>query len=495
MMFYIVEHWEGVMPIADPPRPPFTRALAERISRLHFEDLPDDVVARARHSILDWLGVTLCGWSDPLVGKLARIMEAERGGTAATLLGSGGMVSASQAALVNGTASHALDFDDVHLPSRVHPSVPVAPAAIAVAERDRRSGKALIAAFVAGVEAQSTIAAAMGEAHYKRGWHNTATFGMFGATAACGSLAGLTADEMQRAFGIAATQAAGLRISFGTMCKPLHAGHAASQGLLAAALAREGFTSRTDALECTDGFAAMLGGEDSLQRMTAMLDERATLDPERFYTRSIIFKFHASCYGTHAPIESALRLREQLSGALPSRLAVRVEPQYMSVCNIATPSSPLEAKFSIRHAVALALLGHDLADGNSFSATMIGDPDVARLRERIDVAGDTGIKRANAHIEAQLADGTALSVSTDASQAETHLTRQGERVEMKFATCARGILSASAIGRAIDICRELDRLEDVATRISALRDPGISRHDAGPACHSAHGPSRASMVN
>lgn len=458
--------------------PPFTRALAERACNLRFADLPQDIVVRTRHSILDWLGVTLSGWQDPLVDKLTRVIEAEGGEPAATLVGSGRKVSASQAALVNGTASHALDFDDVHLLSRTHPSVPVVPAALAVAERDRRDGRALITAFVAGIEVQSAIAAVMGEAHYKRGWHNTATFGMFGATAAAGHLLGLTVEQMQHAFGIAATQAAGLRVSFGTMCKPLHAGHAASQGLTAAALAREGFTSRSDALECADGFAAMLGGEDSLLKMAAALDSHGALDRDHFHTGVIMFKFHASCYGTHAPIESALRLKQQLNGRLPENLDVSVEPQYMSVCNIAVPSTPLEAKFSIRHAVALALLGYDLADGESFSAATRNDPKVIDLRERIRVAGDAGIKRANARIDARLGDGSTLSASGDASRAETDLAHQGRRVEAKFAICAREGINETSIARTVEMCRELERVGDVTTLLAALRTPGTQERDS-----------------
>jgi 2-methylcitrate dehydratase PrpD len=452
--------------------------LADRTSHLRFDDLPGDVVARAKHSILDWIGVTLSGWSDPLVGKLTEFVVAEGGREAATLVGSGRKVSASQAALVNGAASHALDFDDVHLQSRVHPSVPVAPAALAVAERDRRDGKGLILAFVAGVETQSTIAAVMGEAHYRRGWHNTATFGMFGAAAAAGSLGGLTTDQLLDAFGIVATQAAGLRVSFGTACKPLHAGHAASQGLIAAALAREGFSSRRDALECADGFAAMQGGEDSLARMAAVLDSHGALDKDYFRTRSINFKFHASCYGTHGPIESALGLRARLQGALPDRIAVNVEPQYMSVCNIATPKSPLEAKFSIRHTVALALLGHDLADGNSFSQTLIADPAVAGLRERISVVSDAGLKRATARIEARLPDGTTLSADADVSQVEADLDRQRQRIEAKFAACARDHLNDSGIAGIIDICRELEQVADMTELVSALRDLRAPGRDA-----------------
>jgi 2-methylcitrate dehydratase PrpD len=448
-------------------RPPFTRSLAQRIGALRFDALPADVVARAKHSILDWLGVTLAGWSDPLVGKLIRVVDAEGGRPAATLLGLGRKASANQAALINGAASHALDFDDVHLRSRVHPSAPVMPAALAVAERDHLGGKSLILAFIAGVEAQSAIAAVMGEAHYRRGWHSTATFGTFGAAAAAGRLTGLATEAMQAAFGIVATQAAGLRVSFGTMCKPLHAGHAAAQGLMAAALAREGFTSRLDALECADGFAAMQGGEDSLDQMAAALNAAGALDPDVFHTRSIIFKFHASCYGTHGPIESAFRLREQLANTLPERLAVSVEPQYMSVCNIATPTNPLEAKFSIRHAVALALLGRDLADAGSFSTEAIADREVAALRERISVAGDPAIKRANARIDARLADGTILTAGADVSRTELDLVRQGQRVEAKFAALARGSLDEARIAETIEMCRQLEQVDDVSALVSA----------------------------
>jgi len=169
-----------------------------------------------------------------------------------------------------------------------------------------------------------------------------------------------------------------------------------------------------------------------------------------------------------------LRLKEQLNGRLPENLDVSVEPQYMSVCNIASPSTPLEAKFSIRHAVALALLGYDLADGESFAAATRDDPKVVDLRERIRVASDAGIKRANAQIDARLADGTTLSASADASRAETDLAHQARRVEAKFAICAREVINETSIARTIDMCRELDRLADVTTLVAALRTPGAA---------------------
>jgi 2-methylcitrate dehydratase PrpD len=150
----------------------------------------------------------------------------------------------------------------------------------------------------------------------------------------------------------------------------------------------------------------------------------------------------------------------------------------MSVCNIAAPSTPLEAKFSIRHAVALALLGYDLADGESFSAATRDDPKVVDLRERIRVAGDAGIKRANARIDAHLGDGSTLSVSGDASRAETDLAHQARRVEAKFAICARESINEASIARTIEMCRELERVSDITTLVAALRTPGTQERES-----------------
>ena len=441
-----------------------TRALAAHGASLNFDRLPADVITRAKHSILDWVGVTLAGWSDPLVAPLVGFADAEGGAAVSTLLGLGRRSSASQAALINGAASHALDFDDVHLLSRVHPSAPVLPAVLALAERDGLGGRALILSFVAGVEMQSSLGALLGNAHYRRGWHNTATLGAFGAAAACGRLLDLSTEQVQHALGIVATQAAGLRAVFGTMCKPFQTGRAAANGIMAADLARAGLTSRTDIFECAVGFAEIAGEQDFDIRTTAMAHalERAA-DRDDFHTRSIILKYHASCYGTHAPIEAALRLRDRLDGAAPEAVEVVVEPQYMSVCNIATPHDPLEAKFSLRHTVALALLGRDLTDGSGFALAAIDDPQVAGLRDRTTVTSDSGMRRACAQVSVRLRDGRNLVMESDASRAELDLTRQARRVEAKFRALAEPHLGRARADELVGVCRELERVEDIAS--------------------------------
>lgn len=449
-------------------RPPLTELLACRAADISIDRLPAEVVTRAKHSVLDWIAVTLAGWSDPLVQKLVAYCDDEGGRPTATMLGERRKTSLSHAALVNGAASHALDFDDVHLPSRVHPSAPVLPAALALCERDGLSGEALITAFVAGVEVQSGIAATMGDVHYRKGWHSTATLGAFGASAAAGRLLGLSSEELQLAFGIAATQAAGLRAAFGSMCKPLQTGRAAVNGVMAASLARAGFTSRTDILECADGFVEVEGATPTDGGLAALLATTEAWNSDLFYTRSIIFKYHASCYGTHAPIEAGLHLFRLLGDQLPASVRVTVEPQYLSVCNIQTPRDPLEAKFSLRHTVALALMGQDLSFDSAFSMETITNPAVAELRNRITVMSEGIMRRACARVDVTTLDGTDHTIEIDASQPENDLSVQQRRVENKFRALCSTHLSASQIETVIDTCRNLEQLGKVQTLIDLV---------------------------
>jgi len=384
------------------------------------------------------------------------------------MLGERRKTSVSQAALINGAASHALDFDDVHLPSRVHPSAPVLPGALALCERHSLGGEALILAFISGVETQSNLAVVMGDDHYRRGWHNTATLGAFGATAAAGRLLGLSSQELQMAFGIVATQAAGLRAAFGSMCKPFQVGRAAVNGVLAASLAKAGFTSRADILECSEGFVEVEGPAAADRPGLVASTEVWTTD--LFHTRSIILKFHASCYGTHAPIEAALHLSLIMGSRSPRSVRVMIEPQYLSVCNIETPCNPLEAKFSLKHTIALALMGQDLSRDSAFSIEAITNPTVADLRERIAVFAEGSMPRACARVEVTTSDGSVHMVEIDSSKPEQNLAVQGRRVEDKFRALCSTHLSVSQLEAVIDTCRNLEQLERVQVLIDLLSE-------------------------
>ena len=211
-----------------------TKRLSEYIVNLKFSDLPRDVVKGAKLCFLDWLGVTLSGSKEPLTHILSAVAEEQGGKPQATLIGRKKKVSLLQAALINGGASHALDFDDVHLGMMGHPSAPVFPAILALGEWKKITGEQFISAFIAGFEAECRVSSIVYPEHYLCGWHATGTLGHFGAAAACANLLGLSPSQTVYALGIAGTQSSGIKQVFGTMCKPFHAGKAAMNGLLAA---------------------------------------------------------------------------------------------------------------------------------------------------------------------------------------------------------------------------------------------------------------------
>jgi 2-methylcitrate dehydratase PrpD len=434
-----------------------TAALARAGGSVRFEDLTPDALVVAKHCLLDWLGVALAGSREPL----SEILAAELGrgeGREATLIGRADRVSAHTASLLNGAAGHALDFDDMHLAVMGHPSVAVAPAALALAERLGSSGADLLTSFVAGVELECRLGVLLGPSHYERGWHNTATLGTFGAAGACARLLGLDEDRWLHALGIAGTQAAGLKAVFGTMCKPLQAGRAAANGLLAAVLAAGGFTSSQEIVEGPLGFGAT--HSDALAG-TEVLEPLA----DRYLIRDALFKYHAACYFTHSAIESALTLRQR-HGVRPSDIEaveVRVSPEVLDVANIETPDTGLEGKFSLRAVTAMALLGDDTADPGSYSDRRMADPDLVALRDRIRVLGVQTGPVAGA-VSLRTADGRRLSASADTSIPAADLERQGERLTAKFKALAEPVLGRD---RATAIMEVVDRLQD-APRVSEL---------------------------
>ena len=281
-----------------------TKVLARKSAALEYEDLPPEAREIARQCVLDYFGVALAGAGDELVRLVLDELTEAGGAPQASVVGHDGRLPALSAALVNGAAGHALDYDDVNMAMPGHPSVAILPGLLALAEQRRSSGRDVVTAFVAGYETACRIGMALQPGHYNLGFHSTGTVGAFGAAAACARLLGLDAEATAMALGIAGTQAAGLKSQFGTMCKPFHAGKAAQNGLLAARLAARGFSSRADIVECVQGFALTHGPDFAPD--AALATPAAGL-----HLFANLFKYHAACYLTHAPIECARRLREQ----------------------------------------------------------------------------------------------------------------------------------------------------------------------------------------
>src|ERR1700736_1113848 len=357
-----------------------TRLLASKAAGFDYDDLPAAARELARQCLLDYFGVALAGAGDELVRLLLDELTEAGGAPQASVIGRQTRLPALSAALVNGAAAHALDYDDVNMGMPGHPSVAILPGLLALAEIQRSSGREVITAFVAGYETACRIGLGLQPGHYKLGFHSTGTVGSLGAAAACARLLGLDAEATTMALGIAGTQAAGLKSQFGTMCKPFHAGKAAQHGLLAAPFAARGFSSRADIIECVQGFALTHGPDFS--------SEAALATPEAgLHIFANLFKYHAACYLTHASIECARRLREQrrLTPEAVVGIILRLDARWGRVCNIPAPVDGLQSKFSLRQTVAMAFAGVDTASLAAYSAENAHDPALIGLRERIEI--------------------------------------------------------------------------------------------------------------
>lgn len=381
-------------------------SLTRRLAEFATQPLTghDTALQVMRLSLLDWLAVTRAGADEP-VARITRAMVADEGGRAeASVLGLAARLPARAAALANGTASHALDYDDTHFAHIGHPSVAVIPAALAIAERVGASGAALQHAALVGVEASIRVGIWLGRAHYQTGFHQTATAGAFGAGLACARLMGFTADQAAMVLGLLATRASGLKSQFGTMGKPFNAGIAAANGVEAALLVARGFIANPDALEGPQGFGPTHAGVADLAALDGL--------GQAWRFETVSHKFHACCHGLHASLEALASLgpldADQIAG-----IAVRTHPRWLTVCNQPAPTTGLGAKFSYATVLPMAILGHDTARLDSYSDAVCADPGVQELRARVQVTGDDAIAETATHLTVTLRDNTGRSATFD----------------------------------------------------------------------------------
>lgn len=439
-----------------------TRRLAAYASGLTLDRIPAKARTVGKHALLDWLGVTLAGGQEPLVAILKAQADSEGLGDQATLLGLGAKATPSQAALINGAAGHALDYDDVHPAVGGHPSVPVAPVALAIAERDGSSGADLLVAFIAGVETEARIGSLIGDGR-DHGWHQTSTVGVFGAAAAGARLLGLDAERTAMAFGIAGTQAAGVMASFGTMCKPLHAGMAAQAGLRAAEWAARGFTGAADIIEHERGFAATHG---------VKFDTDAALDclGESFFTETILFKHHAACYGTHSAIEAARLIRQNPAFDLDKveKVEIRVHQRITHMCDIPAPVNGLEIKFSLRMTMALALSGEATSSLGVYSEEYAARPALVALRDKVVSIVDNSYGYRGAGVTVHLSDGTALHENFDVAVPESDFAVQEDKLTGKFASLAAPVIGSGNADAAAEVVLRLENQADLRPLAAAV---------------------------
>ena len=431
--------------------PTIAQALGARIHAFGPADLTPKARLRARILTLDTVAVTLAGASMDCVETLCAVPGIADAPGPCTLIGRGAGVSMLDAALVNGTAAHALDYDDFSSVFGGHQSAPILPALVALAEAEGHGGEAVMAAYAIGVETEIRIARAVHFHHYDKGWHPTATLGTFGAAAACAHLMGLSEEQITTALALAVSQAAGVKANFGTMTKPFHVGQCARAGLLSALLARQGFTANPAAFEHGQGFFEVFNGAGTYDPARIFADWAAPLELE---DDGIAIKPYPCCGSAHAAICAALNLRTEtaLDPAQIAKITVLVHPRRLPHTDNPAPKTELQAKFSVQYLVARALLDGAIKLSH-FDEVAISDPRVAALLSNLDARahpemGDHSASQWAAEVIVETQTGARLSHRIDdlmAGGGAVPLTTADMRD--KFMDCAEAIGSTDWASR------------------------------------------------
>lgn len=440
-----------------------TVTLARWLVKTTYADLPAPVRKEGVRTLVNWLGAALGGSSHEAVAHAVAALSPLSGPAQSSLIGRKERFDARTSAFINGIASHVLDFDDTHLKTVIHPSVVICPALLAVAEWKPVMGADFLAAQIAGTEAALRIGNAVYPNHYDVGWHITGTAGVFGAAAAVGRLLNLTEQQMVFALGLAASQPVGLRESFGSMNKSFNPGAAASAGILAALLAANGFDSSPGMIEAKRGWANTVSTKQDYREITEGLGTRfeAALNTYKPFPCGIVL---------HPPIDAALKLRKanKIDPAAIDRVELKVHPLVLELTGKPAPADGLESKFSVYHAVAVAII--EGAGGlKQFSDRAAKDPAVLALRDKVKPVVTPGIHEAQVDMTIVMKDGTKFHQFIEHAVGSVEAPLSDAELAAKFTDLADGILPAAQAKKAMDVCWNVEKLASAAEIAASAR--------------------------
>ena len=416
--------------------------------------------ARALTAVVDTVGVALAGSIEPAAQAVRRTLGPLDPGTRGpcSVWGSSLRASAPDAALANGTAAHALDYDDMCFVSLAHPSAPLVPAIIAAGEHAGVSGPAILDAYIVGFEIQARLGRLMNPRHYQRGWHCTSTLGAVSSAAGAARVLGLDAAAAAHALAIAASSASGLKENFGTMVKPLHAGLAARDGVLAAMLAKSGFTASAKAFDGPQGYLHAFDSErGDLASVTSDLGSRWEIQDT-----GISVKLYPSCAGTHPTLDAVLDLLadERFTADVVQRIDVDVDPIVPTILIYDRPASALEAKFSLPFCVAAAVVFGRVGI-DTFDDGLIRDPRVTSFMPRVTMRVDEEIGKGKpslteARVRVTLADGRVLVREAHGARGYPEKPPSDAELDAKFMACATRVMEETEARRMLASLREIN---------------------------------------
>jgi 2-methylcitrate dehydratase PrpD len=444
------------------PRPGVTQTLARFVVETKWEDIPEQARHEAKRALLNFFAVAIAGCRTEPVELALKTLAEFSGGKQATIVGRTERIDALGAAFLNAAGANVFDYCDTHLPTVVHPTAPLAPALLALAELRRVTGPELLLAFVLGFEIECRVGGAVSPGHYPKGWHITSTCGVFGSAAGAAKLLGLNENQVVWTLGNAATQSAGLCECLGWPAKSVSVGNAARNGLFSALLAEKGFSGPAEPIAGAQGFLAAMGEPPNWAALTEGLGKTWEVNDNSL-------KPYPAGFVIHPLLDCALDWRRQHPGAAVERVAVRGNPLLLQRTDRPEVATGRESQVSLQHAVAAALvLGK--AGLDQFTDACVEDPVVKEMRRKVEVASDPAISTIAVEMDFWTTDGKKHSVSTQAARGSSANPLKDSEIEQKLLDEARSWQPAHDIKPLIDAVWTLDKSGDVST-LAAMTVP------------------------
>ena len=430
-----------------------TKIFSNFVSQATLQNFNDEMIFFSKMSMIDWCGVAYAAKEEPVSKIVTKLIDEEQTKGLSRLISNGKEVSAKSAAFVNGTIGHALDYDDTHFLFTGHPTASAFPTALALGEELGSSIDEIMLAYMCGVEISTRLGHILGYSHYNKGFHQTATSGAFGATLVASKLLKLDAKQIENALGIVSTRASGLKSQFGTMGKPFHAGIAASNGIEAAKLSKLGFVSCENGIECNQGFLKTHAWDETMPEAAINGLGQDFLFPE------IKYKFHACCHGLHAFLEALdeLKTKNNFNPDSIEKISIQTQPSWLQVCNIDSPKTGLEAKFSYKLTAAMSLHGVDTGKLDSYNDEICFDEKIVKTRDKVQVIPNDKMTNTEALIE--LKDGTEIYKNSH----DLNNKIENELLQKKILTKSSSLLSDKLSNEIFDLFKspEKNRAKDI----------------------------------
>jgi 2-methylcitrate dehydratase PrpD len=444
------------------PRPGVTQTLARFVVDTRWEDIPEQARHEAKRALLNFFAVAIAGCRTEPVELALKTLAEFSGGKQATIVGRTERIDALGAAFLNAAGANVFDYCDTHLPTVVHPTAPLAPALLALAELRRVTGPELLLAFVLGFEIECRVGGAVSPGHYPRGWHITSTCGVFGSAAGAAKLLGLKENQVVWTLGNAATQSAGLCECLGWPAKSVSVGNAARNGLFSALLAEKGYSGPVEPIAGAQGFLAAMGEPPNWAALTEGLGRSWEVNDNSL-------KPYPAGFVIHPLLDCALDWRHRHPGAVVEKVAVRGNPLLLQRTDRPEVATGRESQVSLQHAVAAALvLGK--AGLDQFTDACVNDAAVKEMRRKVDVASNPAISTIAVEMDLWTKDGKKHSVSTEAARGSSANPLKDSEIEQKLLDEARTWRPTHDIRPLIDAVWELDKSGDVSN-LAAMTVP------------------------